>query len=512
MVRPPDPHAAGFTALCWRETSCPHNLLGALAALRADAFPWLLDSALSGTRLGRFSFAGADPYLVLRSFGERVELSCRRGVRPDLPAGFRVERGDPFEWVRRLLPAPPASALRPPPDVPFIGGAVGYWGYELAERVDVVELHGRDDLAFPDLTLLFVDRLLALDHEAGRAWAIGLGFAESASDLAAATGRAEQAAEAYAELVERSARIDGSESDGRGAARVDELAERHQLLTTPLPRNLSCTFEPAEYAKRVAELIEEIAAGNVYEANLTQRMALPFSGDSWALYLALRRESPAPFAAYLALTDGAILSSSPERFLHLRETGEVESRPIKGTRPRGSTPETDAALAAELAHSAKDRAENLMIVDLVRNDLGRVCETGSVRVPELMRVERYASVFQLVSSVAGRLRSDCDATDLIRAAFPPGSMTGAPKIAAMRLLDALEPVRRGVYSGAIGYLDLRGGLDLSVVIRTMLVKKGFAYLHVGGAVVADSEPEAEYRETLDKARAMLAALAATEQR
>jgi anthranilate/para-aminobenzoate synthase component I len=235
-------------------------------------------------------------------------------------------------------------------------------------------------------------------------------------------------------------------------------------------------------------------------------MSAPFAGDAWLLYRALRARSPAPFGCFMDLPDGAVLSSSPERFLRLTGDGRVESRPIKGTRARGATAEADRALAAELASSEKDRAENLMIVDLVRNDLGRVCEIGSVEVPELMQVERYASVFQLVSTVVGKLAKGRDALDLVCAAFPPGSMTGAPKIAAVRLLDAIEPVRRGVYSGALGYLDVRGGLDLSVVIRTLLVKKGAAHLHVGGAVVADSDPAAEYAESLDKARALLAAL------
>jgi aminodeoxychorismate synthase component I len=260
------------------------------------------------------------------------------------------------------------------------------------------------------------------------------------------------------------------------------------------------------YAGRVRSILDEIERGGVYEVNLTQRMSTPWQGDPLALYAALRRESPAPFAAYLELPDVCIVGSSPERFLKAGSDGHVESRPIKGTRPRGADPDRDAALAEELVTSPKDRAENLMIVDLVRNDLGRVCRPGSVRVPELMQVEAYATVFQLVSTVVGRLREGCDGVDLVRACFPPGSMTGAPKIAAMRIAGALEPVRRGIYSGALGHLDVRGGLDLSVVIRTWLVKKGRAYLHVGGAVVADSDPDAEYDESLDKARALQSAL------
>jgi anthranilate/para-aminobenzoate synthase component I len=238
-------------------------------------------------------------------------------------------------------------------------------------------------------------------------------------------------------------------------------------------------------------------------------MERDLAGDPWSFYRRLRAENPAPFASYFELPEVAIASSSPERFLRLSPDGSVESRPIKGTRPRGSGFHEDQANRALLACSAKDRAENLMIVDLVRNDLGRVCETGSVDVPELMSIEAYASVFQMVSTVAGRLRADCDAVDLLRATFPPGSMTGAPKIAAMRIIDRLEPVRRGIYSGALGYLDVRGGLDLCVVIRTVLVKDGRAYLHAGGGIVADSDPRDEYRETLDKARPLAAVLDAS---
>jgi para-aminobenzoate synthetase component 1 len=438
----------------------------------------------------------------MRAYGRRIALDCLRDVRPDVVPGFHSEEGDSFECVRRLLQGTAGAVLDVPGEVPFVGGAVGYFGYELAEQLDRVALHGRDDLAFPDLTLLFIDRLIALDHQRGVAYAIGLGFG---ADPTEASRRAERAMRDYAD------RLSGVCSRTGVAPSEPDLARRRQLLATPQPDELDRTFDRAEYCARVRALKEEIAAGNVYEANLTQRMSLPFGGDPWELYLALRRASPAPFACYLDLPDGAILSSSPERFLRLDAGGAVESRPIKGTRPRGSSRDEDEALEKELAGSEKDRAENLMIVDLVRNDLGRVCEIGSVRVPELMSVERYASVFQLVSTVTGTLCKEHDAIDLIRASFPPGSMTGAPKLAAMEILDRLEPVRRGVYSGAIGYLDLRGGLDLSVVIRTLLVKKGQAYLHVGGAVVADSEPEAEFAESLDKSRALLAALAALDE-
>jgi para-aminobenzoate synthetase component 1 len=258
----------------------------------------------------------------------------------------------------------------------------------------------------------------------------------------------------------------------------------------------------------VETILGEIAAGEVYQACLTHRLELDYPGDPWDLYRELRRASPAPFACFLELPEVSVVGSSPERFLRVLPDGRVESRPIKGTRPRGRDPEEDRRLRQQLADSEKDRAENLMIVDLVRSDLGRACATGSIAVPELLAIEDYASVFQLVSTVTGRLAPGRDALDLLRASFPPGSMTGAPKIAAMRLLDRLEPVRRGIYSGAIGWLDVRGGADLAVVIRTLLVRQGRAYLHAGAGIVADSDPHAEWRETLDKAGPLLDALAA----
>jgi para-aminobenzoate synthetase component 1 len=250
----------------------------------------------------------------------------------------------------------------------------------------------------------------------------------------------------------------------------------------------------------------EIDAGNVYQACLTHRIEQETRDDPWSLYRRLRRTNPAPFASFFELPELAIVGSSPERFVRLSPDRWVESRPIKGTRPRGRHRSEDAWRRRELEHSGKDRAENVMIVDLVRNDLGRVCETGSVEVPELFAVEAYASVFQMVSTIRGRLRADCDVVDLVKATFPPGSMTGAPKLAAMRILDGLEPVRRGVYSGAIGYFDARGGADLAVVIRTILLSGGCAYVHTGGGIVADSDPVAEWRESLDKASPLLAAL------
>jgi len=492
------------------ELDTPLDAPDALSALGPVPYRWLLDSALRGPRCGRFSFVGADPYLVVRARDCRVELECRRAVRPDLRPGRSLLEHDPLDVVRALLPGP--ARIRGPAAgaadaMPFLGGAVGWLGYGRAQQARAIVLHGRDGLGLPGLALLFIDSLVAIDHEEQRAFAVGLGFAEAAeqADAAARTASGALARRLAAGAVQRS----GGEPPGPTWPRSEAAPgpERAKLLGAPLPAGVSACFDEAGYAKAVSTILDEIEIGNVYQANLTHRLGLACSAEPLALYRALRRLNPAPFAAYLELPEVAVLSSSPERFLRLDREGRVESRPIKGTRPRGISTSRDRALERELAHSPKDRAENLMIVDLVRNDLGRVCEVGSVEVPELMRVERFASVFQMVSTVTGQLRGDRDAFDLIRATFPPGSMTGAPKIAAIRLLDRIEPVRRAVYSGALGYLDLRGGLDFSVVIRTLLLAGGRAHLHVGGGVVADSDPVGEYRESLDKARALLAALA-----
>jgi aminodeoxychorismate synthase component I len=504
LVPSPNGRVREIVELRWRELVLPdHDLLRVCERLQAGRWPWLLDSAATDGRLGRYSFAGADPYLVARVFGERIELDCSRRVRDSLAPGFRIAQGKFLEWLRKMLPAFEVDDRDLPVPFPLLGGAVGYWGYEMGAQIEAQEFHGRDDLGLPDATMLFVDRLVAMEHASGRCFAIGLGFASNARKAAA---RAESTLDALSWSLES---LEDSSLPNAGLAREKSRApNRRELLATRIPPDIEASFDAAGYRDRVLQLKSEIAAGNVYEANLTRRMDLPFEGDAWSVYCALRRTSPAPFASFMDLGDAFILGSSPERFLRVSASGDVESRPIKGTRPRGRSAEEDSALGTDLASSEKDRAENLMIVDLVRNDLGRVCEFGSVHVPELMSVEPYASVFQLVSTVVGKLRSDRDRFDLVAAAFPPGSMTGAPKIAAMRLLDELEPVRRGVYSGALGYLDVRGGMDLAVVIRTLLVCGRRVHLHVGGAVVADSDPQEEYEESLDKARAIFAALAA----
>lgn len=489
------PPGAFETRLDARELRCVPDAPALVARLRDEGLPWWLDSAMQAGRLGRFSFLGADPYLVLRARGREAELEIRRPVRPDLDPGATRRVADPFELVRSLLAPVRSMPTRGVPPVPFVGGAVGYFGYELGACVESLDLRAREDGGPPDLALLFVDRLVAIDHARGRAWAIGTGFGRDEREALECAARAREDVESLA-------------GSAPAAGEVASVSVGAPSRLGAEPPGLETFFGAGSYAAAVDEIRGEIAAGNVYQANLTQRMDLRLEkADPLTLYRDLRALNPAPFAAYLELPEVAVLSSSPERFLRLDPERAVESRPIKGTRPRGGTLEDDHRLRAELLASEKDRAENLMIADLVRNDLGRVCALGSVDVPELMSVESYATVFQMVSAVTGVLREDCDVVDLVRASFPPGSMTGAPKLAAIRLIDRLEPVRRGIYSGALGYLDARGGCDLSVVIRTLVLEAHAAHLHVGGGIVADSVPHDEYLESLDKARALLAVLA-----
>ena len=489
---------SAMTRIAVRDVSASAAWDACVGQLRASPGFWLLDSALADGRAGRWSFAGAEPYAIARAFGDRIEVEpCRRTSDDSPRVDARVWRGDPFEALRTIVPR--AERSEAADAIPFVGGAVGWLGYELAAHVECVALRPRGDRDVPDAAWLLVDRVLAYEHASGQLFATALGRGDEA----------ERAVDRFAERVTRgpipSQHVDKSNKLTPGSA-----SEPMRWRDGVTGLELGSFFDADSYGKTVVAIQQEIAAGELYQANLTHRLAARFSGDAWRLFEALRARSPAPFAAFVELPELTIVGSSPERFLRVDADGAVETRPIKGTRPRGATADEDAVLFEALRSSEKERAENAMIVDLMRNDLGRVCAPGSIEVPELFAIERYATLFQMVSTVRGTLRAGRDVVDLLRAAFPPGSMTGAPKIAAMQLLAKLEPVRRGVYAGALGYLDARGGADLSVVIRTLLCRGHDAWLHVGGGIMLDSDPQAEWEETLAKARAPLDALAATQ--
>jgi para-aminobenzoate synthetase component 1 len=391
---------------------------------------------------------------------------------------------DPFEVLRELLKT--YSVTSGP--LPFVGGAVGYFSYDLCHFIEQLPVTARDDLQLPECYFAFYDALLAVDHQEGKTYILSTGFPRREPGS--------QRREAEERLKEIELRLLTPPPAG-------ELEPATPEVSSEL--SLSSNFDRSSYLRAVEIARKYIAAGDIFQVNLSQRFetALPFS--PYELYRRLRRINPAPFAAYLNLDGVSVVSASPERFLRL-QGDRVETRPIKGTRPRGRTAAEDTALAEELRHSIKDKAEHVMIVDLERNDLGRVCRFGTVRVRELMTLETYATVFHLTSTVEGRLRPDKDRIDLIKACFPGGSITGAPKVRSMEIIDELEPTRRSLYTGALGYLSFDGGLDLNIVIRTIIVKEGRAYFQVGGGIVYDSDPEAEYQETLDKAEALFRAL------
>ena len=436
-----------------------------------------LDSATHPEQAGRYSFLVADPATIVRSKGALTQqLGEGRWTRV---------AADPVAHVSALLEpfaAEPVAGLPP-----FQGGAAGYVGYDWGAQLERVPRTRYDDLAIPDVMLGLYDWVIAWDHQTKRAWVISTGIPEQGA------ARRDRTARRLAFVKERLAE-----------RRSDRLA----APSYPVPDvpGLRSNFTREGYLDAVARVIEYVYAGDIFQANLSQRLEAPLAGTPFELYRRLRQRNPAPFAAYLAFGDVVVVSSSPERFLCVDAGRRVETRPIKGTRPRGVGPEHDAALALALAESDKDRAENVMIVDLLRNDLSRVCQPGTVRVPELFALEHYQTVHHLVSTVVGELAPELDALDLLRAAFPGGSITGAPKVRAMQIIAELEPTQRGVYCGSIGYLSATGALDSSIVIRTYLVVGRDVYFQVGGGIVADSDPEQEYRETLDKARGLIAAL------
>jgi para-aminobenzoate synthetase component 1 len=445
-------------------------------ALALYSFSFWLDSGMDAQKLGRYSFMGFDPFLIMRSRGDEITL-IKDGAE-------EKRRGNPFDILGELLEKYKIDNRKLP--VPFTGGAVGYFSYDLCHFIEKLPHKAIDDLNLPECYLGFYDVIATFDHLENKTYIVSTGFPE----------------------------LEETKRQRRAEARLNEL--RNMLLLSSLPHSvkesspgkeitLKANFSHEGYLTAVARAREYICAGDIFQVNLSQRFEAELTLPPYELYKHLRQINPAPFAGYLNFAGVSIVGASPERFLKVR--GDmIETRPIKGTRPRGKTPEEDQAWAADLLTSKKDRAENIMIVDLERNDLGRVCRYGSVKVTELAILEIYPTVFHLTSTVVGQLREKKNHIDLLKAAFPGGSITGAPKVRAMEIIDELEPTRRSVYTGSIGYLSFNGDVDLNIVIRTFIIKDGKAYFQVGGAIVYDSEPEAEYAETLDKGRALMMAL------
>ncbi|MEN9800676.1 MAG: hypothetical protein RL653_4373 [Pseudomonadota bacterium] len=451
----------------------------------------LLENPGAPSALGRYAFLGGDAFLRFE-----VEMGAAWVGPPDM---LSAQHGHPLDVLAGLLAAyrvgSPAWREGLPP---FLGGAMGYLGYGLqADPGAAFRALSGDPLHVPAASLLFCGSVVAADLQARRTWRVTQAFDE-------VQARAEERARALmASLRERTARRAAEvfpEGLKRPVGRLTELGVRAAGFQPRVSREA--------YEATVQRARELIHAGTLFEVCTSQRFEGEYDGSGERLYAALRGLNPAPFAAWFRDGTFEVACSSPERFVRLDREGRVETRPIKGTRPRGGTPEEDARLKEELATAEKDRAENLMIVDLSRNDLGRVCEFGSVEVPGLCEVEAHPFTFQLVSTVVGQLRPGLGPVDVVRAAFPGGSMTGAPKVEAMRQIAAMEPTPRGVFAGSMGYLDFDGTMDLNIVIRTLVKKGSRVGFSVGGAVVADSDPHEEYQETLDKAHALVAAVEA----
>ena len=435
--------------------------------LALTPYACFLDSSLVMQRLGRYSFIGFDPHLVLTTRG----YDCRWWRRD---GGTDETRENPFNALRAALGEYrlEEGAQGTPP---FLGGGMGYLSYELGRYLEKLPERAVDDLGLPELCFAFYDRVVAHDHASGKTWLAAAHPEDPGKVLAEAERRLEEAPPDY------------PSPEHAGEARFVS------------------NFTRDEYMEAVRKVKEYIFAGDIYQANLSQRFQAPLREHPWMLYRRLRRLNAAPFAAYFNAVEVQVCSSSPERYL-AGEGRYVETRPIKGTRRRSDDPEEDRRLAEELLASAKDRAELSMIVDLERNDLGRVCEYGSVEVEEHAVIEHYATVHHLVSTVVGELHPGRDVVDLLKGSFPGGSITGAPKIRSMEIIDELEPTARSVYTGSIGYLGYNGKYDLNIAIRTIICKGDTASFQVGGGIVADSVPEDEYQETLDKGKAIFAAL------
>jgi len=439
---------------------------------------FLLESVEGGERMARYSFLGWDPFLVVRGRGDSLCIeesgeTMRENIRP-------------FDKLRQL-----ALKYRPvpvPEGPPFLGGAVGYFAYDFVRQFEKLPVIASDDLGMEDLYLMYFSDILVFDHLLHRIHIVANILVD----------RGTQSLEAkYQDAV----------------LRIEQIEKR---LTAPMSLPVSAGAQTVpdlqsnlgedQYHSIVRKAKEYIRAGDIFQVVLSQRFRMPVTCDPFDIYRALRFINPSPYMFFVRMEDLHLVGASPEMLVKVRD-GRVEYGPIAGTRPRGRTPEEDARLAEELVNDEKERAEHIMLVDLGRNDVGRVCEFGTVRVTDLMRIEKYSHVMHIVSSIEGKLRAGLDCLHALEACLPAGTLSGAPKVRAMEIIEELEPNRRGVYGGAVGYIDFCGNLDTCIALRTLVIRNGTAYIQAGGGIVADSSPEREREESCNKARALIRAVA-----
>lgn len=451
--------------------------VSAFLTLRQGArHPFLLESVEGGERLARYSFIGRNPYRVVEARNGVVEIDENGVIEQRFESIFDVLRGYLTSHVEVTDPELPR----------FTGGAVGFFAYDVVRHIEHLPGAPPDDLGVPDARWCFYRTVVAFDHVRLQVVLMTHLFIEPDTDLEAAYESA------LTELETLAAQLSAPCPVPPDRVVLDGQAQRSNV-------------EPAAFEAAVERAKHHIREGDIFQVVLSQRFETTFSGDAFNLYRALRQVNPSPYLFYLELGDFTLVGSSPEVLVRV-EAGTAELLPIAGTRPRGTTPEADAAHEADLVADPKEQAEHLMLVDLGRNDLGRVCTFGSVAVNRYAYVERYSHVMHLVSTLSGQVRPDLHAVDVLKACFPAGTLSGAPKVRAMEIIDQLEPNRRGIYGGAVGYFDFSGNMDTCIAIRTMLVRGDRIFVQAGAGVVADSNPTAEYEETVNKARALRTAI------
>jgi para-aminobenzoate synthetase component 1 len=430
--------------------------------------PIWLDSGRPQSTYGRFDILSAAPAVTLNTSGELTHIQ-----KGDIT---QTSNENPFSLLQKYLPTAQAHLEQ----VPFCGGALGYFGYDLGRRLETLPALAIQDIALPDMSIGIYPWAIVQDHQEKKAWLV--------------INKALASAYNFLEI----------ETICSTAAQTERFHDLKQSLKTSLKgfkiNNFESNLKVSEYCDAIRTIQSYIAAGDCYQVNFAQRFSAEFEGDTFSAYLKLRESLPSPFSAYMEFAEGAILSLSPERFIKLDDR-QAETKPIKGTIARGATEETDAVNAQTLQSSLKDRAENLMIVDLLRNDLSKTCI--DVHVPELFSLQSFANVHHLVSTITGTLKPDMNALDLLASSFPGGSITGAPKIRAMEIIEELEPVRRSVYCGSVGYISACGNMDTSITIRTLVCDKNNIYCWGGGGIVSDSQADKEYQESIAKVKVLL---------
>jgi anthranilate synthase component I len=447
-----------------------------LALAEREPYSFLLESVEGGERIGRYTFLGIRPYMVVSGRGDHVTV--RRGKRVE------TQKANLLSTLRVALRE--HKPVHVPGLPPFTAGAVGYFAYDAVRHFERLPSKAKDDLQLPDGVFMFYDRLLAFDH-----------LRHQLHIIAAADLRNEKPRAAYERAI---ADIDTLEKKLVSGLRIRRLSPEHKAAKI----KLHARTKPEDFLKGVRTAKEYISAGDIFQVVLSQRLDFPLPADPFDIYRSLRTVNPSPYMYFLRMDDLHVLGSSPEMLVKVSNRA-LEYRPIAGTYKRGATPEEDAQLEEHLRTNEKERAEHVMLVDLGRNDLGRVSEYGSVKVKDLMYVERYSHVMHLVSALEGKLRGDLDALDAFAACFPAGTLSGAPKVRAMEIIEELEPTRRGVYGGSVLYADFAGNLDSCIAIRTMVVKNNRAYVQAGAGIVADSDPQSEFQECRNKAQAVVRA-------